>query len=795
MEKVAEIERFVNFREKIMVYRFVMLFVFMAMSMTSEMFCEETITSPTTITNAEIARVQMVAEQTSIQPGKSFWICFDFQIAPDWHLYWKNPGEAGLGPEMHWTLPPGLKVGDVLWPTPDRLEVGGSVIYGYSKQLLLLAEIIPSLELEVGKKEELKVDLNWLACSTTCVPSSASFTMHVDVASVSNPPSKHVASIFKQARRALPVNSRFLKTILTNGALEMRLQLDRGFNHIQRVLFFPEQGELVDVKQLPSWKLANNKRCLDVRVYSEALTQDKVQLPLKGILVVEEDSQLGQKRHAWNIFANAMSSEPLSKEPSFEKKYKQAKEAPKTNVEEHLEALEAKVWYRQILKEFSVILHSDLLKILILAFVGGMLLNVMPCVLPVISFKLLHFAELRNQSRMQVAKHGILYSFGILISFWVLSGAIYALQFAGKTVGWGFQLQEPVFVAFLIIVLFILSLSLFGVFEFGLGLSSNAGAWDQSFSQRIPLSSNEPSLAASFFSGVLATLVASPCTGPLLGTAVGFAATLHPTTSFAIFSALGLGMAFPFLLVSFFPAITKLMPKPGRWMVTFKQLMGFFMLATILWLVWVLDAQTKHLSNLTMLINLFIISLGVWVFGTWGGLDRSKRVRLVGRIIALTLVIWGSWMFVTEVNRARQSNAAKAVDTKNPPSQLVGRDWEEFSLPRLERLRASGVPVFVDVTAKWCLTCQANKFVLESDAVKEAFIQYGVVKMLADWTTNDEAITKYLRSIGRNGVPVYAVYSGMPNAAPKILPEVVTIDVVIEALKEARKEFEGSKKE
>jgi len=573
--------------------------------------------------------------------------------------------------------------------------------------------------------------------------------------------------------------------------LQIQLAQERALGHIQRVLFFPEQHGLLDPKLLPSWELSSNKRSLTVHVYSDALTSDRITFPLKGVLFVEVEGPLGQKRHAWNVTIPSMSAQPLPTGPSFEKKYLQTKTpaaptgAKVTNVEEHLEALEAKVWYRTLLKDFSTFLHSDLLKILLLAFVGGMFLNLMPCVLPVISLKLLHFAELSGHSRMTVAKHGILYSFGVLISFWALAATIYGLQYTGKVVGWGFQLQEPVFVASLVIVLFILALSLFGVFEFGLTLSSSAGAWESSFRQRIPLKSEEPSLTASFFSGVLATLVASPCTGPLLGTAVGFAATLQPTYSFAVFSALGLGMAFPFLLVSFFPGITKLFPKPGRWMVTFKQLMGFFLLATILWLVWVLDAQTQNLSNLSILLNLVIIGFGAWVYGTWGGLDRSRKVRQIGRLVALAFVIWGSWMFIGDVNMARSSGAMKAKVSEKGPSQLVGGEWEEFSQPRLDRLRAAGVPVFVDVTAKWCLTCQANKLVLESDVVKEAFVKYGVAKMMADWTMNDENVTRYLRSVGRNGVPVYAVYGRIPNAPPTILPEVLTPDMVIEALKEA----------
>lgn len=751
----------------------------------------ETMLSPFSSTNEEIVSVKMIPEEPAVVPGDSFWVAFQFVISDSWHLYWKNPGDAGQGPAIKWMLPAGFRVTDVLWPSPERIVIEDSVVYGYSKQVYLLAHIVPPKSLEIGSNIDIKAEVTWYGCNTVCVPGSASFDLKLPVTQEKQPSTKQVASIFKQARISLPQDLRHTKARIQKDTLEIRVHQDMPFNNIKDAFFFLEQPDVLDPHQMPSWELSNDKKTLILRIKSDKLTKSSVLFPLKGVVTVDEESALGPLNSSWSVLVN----QPKNGQPAsnFEKKYQTSKDVQNqaTNVDAHLEELENKIWYRRLLTEFSMFMKSEFVKILVWAFFGGILLNIMPCVLPVISFKLLHFVQLKGYSRMNVAKHGIMYSFGVLISFWILSGAIYILQSFGHVVGWGFQLQEPVFVTFLIIVLFILSLSLFGVFEFGVSLSSTTGAWEQSFAKRIPTASEEPSYTSSFASGVLATFVAAPCTGPLLGSAIGFAATLNPTSSFAIFSALGLGMAFPFLIISLFPNLTRFLPKPGRWMLTFKQLMGFMMLATVLWLVWVLDAQTMGLSNLMLLLSLFTIAFGVWIFGNWGGYDREKRTRVIGSVLALIFVIAGSWFFIANVQKARsnaQSIMQNAEKDQIDASQVVGMQWESFSLPKLQRYIQKGIPVFVDVTAKWCLTCQTNHLVLDSDKVKKAFIQYGVVKMKADWTMNDEGITRYMRSLGRNGVPVYAVYSSDPNLRPQVLPEVLTADMVIDALKKVHVE-------
>ncbi|MBS0654371.1 MAG: thioredoxin family protein [Verrucomicrobia bacterium] len=618
-----------------------------------------------TSSNEEIVAVKMIPENLTITPGKPLWVCFQFDIAPEWHLYAKNSGDIGLPPSIQWTLPEGFRAGDIVWPEASKITIDKTAFFGYSHSLQLLVPIFPPDRLQEGSTTTLQAKVDWLGCSTICVPGHAYFRANLLNSAQQVVVNKKAAALFKSIRSTEQV-----------------------------------------VASLPAKAVESNA---------------------------------------------------------------------------HLDSLEQKVWYRQLLPSVQGAVHSDFFKILLLAFLGGIILNIMPCVLPVISLKLLHFVQLKEHNRKAVVNHGFSYTLGVLVSFWVLVGMIYVLQSFGKTVGWGFQLQEPIFVAVLLIVLFIFSLSLFGVFEFIPSLASAVGSWERTFRTAHSPSVQAPSYMASFFSGVLAAFVASPCTGPLLGSAIGFAATLDPIYSFAIFSSLAIGMAFPFLVVSIVPGASRLIPRPGRWMVTFKQLMGFFMLATCLWLVWVLDAETNGLSIMTMLITLFIISFGVWIYGIWGGLDRPKRTRIVAKCLALLVIIYGSYLLIADVQLSRQ-NVNKPTLPKNK-SQVIGQEWEHFSPAVLERLRSEQMPIFVYATAKWCLTCQANHAVLEREAVKEAFVRYGVIKLEADWTNGDEAITQYIRGLGRNGVPLAVVYSRNPKESPKILPEVLTPEIVIEALK------------
>ncbi len=401
-----------------------------------------------------------------------------------------------------------------------------------------------------------------------------------------------------------------------------------------------------------------------------------------------------------------------------------------------------------------------------MAFLGGMILNLMPCVLPVISFKILSFVNMAGQNRSTTLRHGLFFAMGVLVSFWVLAILLLVLQAYGNAVGWGFQLQEPLFVGILASVLLIFSLSLFGVFEFGAFFASWVGTHGAS-------NIKQEGLFSSFCSGILATAVATPCTGPFLGSAIGFAVTLPSLQALAIFTSLGLGMAFPYLLLSAFPQLLRFMPKPGAWMESFKQLMGFVMLASVIWLIWVFGFQTGETAQVLLLIGFFVMALACWIYGRWAAPHRSNVSRWVSLVLTLVLLVTGGQCVVT---------ASQTVSAATNATEAHAGGWVNFDPDKVIALQEQGVPVFVDFTAKWCLICQTNHLLLSTDDISKEMEARGVVKMKADWTKSDPMITEYLKQHGRNGVPLYLLFKGTKEGKPHILPQVLTKESVMTAL-------------
>ncbi|MDB6081906.1 MAG: hypothetical protein JWO53_1178, partial [Chlamydiia bacterium] len=686
---------------------------------------------------------ELISEMKTITPGDQFSLLVRFSMQPGWHLYWKNPGETGAPPKIQWILPQGVHVQEILFPTPSRIETGNSVLFGYSENCALLILLSTDTNLPISSHINLQAEISWVACGSSCIPGKAQLQTSLDVAEQAaiNPLFR---DDFVKARALLPKNNTEYSLEKNGETIEIQLSpLRESFADIQNVFFFSEDPNALSPQYIPAWRVSSDGQKLFVPILP------KDQKPLEGVLVVSFSPSAFQKDLALHISSVDKFGVP-----------KPCSEPQQNNDSIDPQALSKTVqnWGAQKLDQIRNFLGSEFAYVLFLAFFGGMILNIMPCVLPVVSLKVFQFMRMQGQKRVTTFKHGLAFSFGIVFSFWLLVGAIFILQSLGKTVGWGFQLQEPLFVTGLIIVLFILSLSLFGVFEFGTKIAAIAAELDEVAKVGSPLAFELPSAVSSFFSGILATFVASPCTGPLLGSAIGFAAIFSPLYGFAIFTTVGIGMAFPYLLLSLFPGLLHLIPKPGRWMVTFKQLMGFFLLATVLWLIWVLQAETNQLSMVYVFISFFLIAFGFWIYGTWAGFGRKNFTRAIAKLIAFGFVIGGASLLFIEVNHSKSRSIHKDISRDLNEVMVNGKEWEPFSPERLAELRAKHIPVFLDFSAKWCLTCQTNGFVLESSSVREAFIEYGVVKMFADWTQNDETITKALRALGRNGVPVYALY-------------------------------------
>lgn len=413
--------------------------------------------------------------------------------------------------------------------------------------------------------------------------------------------------------------------------------------------------------------------------------------------------------------------------------------------------------------------HSILMALLF-AFAGGIILNLMPCVLPVLSLKIMGIVQQAGEDPREKLKHGVLFTVGVLVSFWVLAGLLLLLRAGGEQLGWGFQLQSSGFVIILVVLLFLFGLSLFGVFEIGVSLT----AVDQG-------SKNRSAYSGSFMSGVLATVVATPCTAPFMGSALGFAISQPAFVSLLIFTFLGLGMSAPYLVLTLSPKLLKFIPKPGLWMETMKQFMGFLLIATVLWLLWVLSLQTGAEGVIFVLGSLLIVSIGGWIYGRWGNLSKGKRTRVFAQIVAVFLVISGIMFSIQNV---------ESKNDKTNSTHIQGTiEWKKFNPNIVKQLRNENKPLLIDFTAAWCLSCQVNERVaFGSEDVQRMLKDKNVVTLKADWTNNDPTITRALAKFGRNSVPLYVLYA--PGKEAELLPEIITPEIVLEALEKINRSKE-----
>lgn len=659
-------------------------------------------------TSAEPVKAELIAKENSVQPGRPFWVAVKLEMQEGWDTYWMNPGDSGLPTQIAWQLPKGFRAGPILWPYPERFDNDSLIAFGYTKKTLLLTEITPPSSLQ-DEKVTLSADVSWLACHDSCMPGSAQLTLELPVAaSTPEVNQKHIAE-FTETERNLPKPaSEYSVALEVQGkkeqiALHLKPLLEGvGFGEIEDVTFIPEKGQVIDYN-VPQ-KLSRES---DGSLILNISRLEGSPSAVKGLLLLSEKGSM-------------------------------IKKAILVDSEEHSRA------------HFSVLGMA-----LLFAFLGGVILNVMPCVLPVIALKIFSFVKMADEKKSEIIKHGLIFSIGVLLSFWLLSGLLLLLRLYGHGVGWGFQLQEPIFVAVLVVILFILGLSLFGLFEMGVSLIALGSK-----------SHNRSPLVGSFLSGVLATLVATPCTGPLLGPAVGFAMTLPALQALLIFTFVGLGMAAPYLFFSCFPHLVRFLPKPGNWMITFKQVMGFLMMATVLWLLWVFTAQTDMIALFALLGALMVMAIAAWIYGKWASPVKGKVIRRLATLISIVMVVFSGWY-------------ALQVTKHSTHLPIVAEEGKvSYSPESVRALREQGKSVFVDFTAKWCLICQANKVVLHSAEIKDLFVKQDVIFLEADWTKKDPMITEELQKLGRSGVPVYAIYPSDLNQRPIILPQTLTTKIV-----------------
>jgi thiol:disulfide interchange protein DsbD len=709
--------------------------------------------------DADHVHVQLVLRKAQLFPGAGDHGGLYFKLEPGWHVYWKNPGDAGEPPHIHWTLPEGVTAEPLQFTAPKRLPLGPLMDYGYENEALFPFRLVVAKSMKPGIAV-LHAKVDWLICRGSCIPGKADLeiTQKIIVAAPAGEPDdgpgveiwKRLAVLLPDA---LPPNDRAAFQLTKEG---FRLTIETGQRELSAT-FFPEDQDIIDNPAPQKLTPTANGLTLDLKKDSNLLanpTQLKGVLELAGARSYEIVALLpgvtAPQDAGGKVSGEAASGD---KAPTDLAQSKYGLKPVPFNGEGNSASGPGSAGF-----------WAKLIRISGLAFLGGLLLNLMPCVFPVLFLKGLGLVHSGHGELHKLRAHGMVYAAGILVSFWALVGVLLGLRSAGATLGWGFQFQSPVFLALMAGLLFFLGLSLAGQFEICLTLTSAGGTLAE-----------KQGYTGSFFTGVLAVVVATPCTAPFMGAAIGYALSQSAAVTFAVFTALALGLAAPYVALTLQPAWTRLLPRPGVWMEVLRQAVAVPIFATVIWLAWVL-AQAYGASVLAALLASFLLlAIAGWFLGRWPARRWAATVAALILLGVVALAVFGQRL----VGDTRESMGPSG---KTGLDSVAAGVWEPWSPQVLAIYQSQSRPVFVDFTAAWCLSCQVNERVaLNRPEVKQAFQAANVVLLRADWTRHDEAITQALTALGRSGVPAYALYAP-GQSEPQMLPEVLTPGIVTDAI-------------
>jgi thiol:disulfide interchange protein DsbD len=664
---------------------------------------------------SEHVKIKLIAEKAAVSPGDKVTVAIIQDIIPHWHVYWQNPGDSGMAPSVTWTLPPGYTEGAIQWPAPSRIEYGPLVNFGYADHVTFLVDIDVPKTAVIGSVATIQLALNYLVCSEICIPENAHLDVAVPVAALSKPVLAD-AAIFAAARAQLPHSAPFSTDVTVDPST---IVLSVIGQKADKAFFFPDKPGLIDNAAPQEIDSTDKGFTLTIKrgdLRSQPLTQ------LSGILRVT----------------------PLHDKISLP--YAIMATAPAAGVAKIVPAASGS--------------RLTIISALALALVGGIVLNLMPCVFPVLSLKVLSLSHHVHSDRQTISS-GIFYMLGILAAFALVAISLLALRSAGHAVGWGFQLQSPTFVLCLAYVLFAMGLSLSGLFEITPSFLGFGQQWAAHHGN-----------AGSFFTGALAALVATPCTAPFMGAALGFAMLQPAPVAFGIIEMLGLGLGLPYVLATFYPQAFKFLPRPGVWMQHIKQFLAFPLYGSAVWLVWVLSLQSGPNSVLIALGGAMLLAFAAWVYSS----SRDARPRwrplftiIAGLAVLAALATLESPLITRPTQKQANSNA------------FIPTGWESFSDARLTQLQQADKPVFIDMSAAWCITCMLNERVALGSETVTAMQQQGITLLKGDWTNQDPEITRLLAAFGRNGVPLYVYYPG-GNRQPVVLPQILTPATVLKAI-------------
>lgn len=662
------------------------------------------------------------AGMTAVVPGSPVWLAVRLKHQDNWHSYWKNPGDAGMPTTIKWELPAGVVAGDIVWPLPRRFDLPADLVdFGYEGDIHLLTRLIVPEEYSADILD-IAAEVRWLECEDeTCIPNGAALELSLPVAlsaEVDTSWQQGIAlTLSQQPREGISLDAGFS---LVDGHISLVVQATEAlFAGASSVSFIPGEHRVFDYldEQQVSWQAFS----LQLSQAWHRSLPERLPDSISGLLIVTGSAG----REVYQIDAVAQNIDP---------------------------ALLAGTPPAMDLPQISLGMAF------VFALVGGLILNLMPCVLPVLSLKIISVVESAGTSRAEQKQHALVYCAGVVLSFLVLACILLALQASGAAIGWGFHMQSPVFVSILAGLFLVMGLSMSGLLELGTGLMG--------VGSNLSLQSG---YRGSFFTGVLTCVVASPCTAPFMGTALAVAFTQSPLIALVIFASLGLGVALPFLLIAWVPSLAAMMPRPGHWMLTFKKLMALPLYGAVGWMLWVLQRQVGNAGMLAVVVISLLLVISLWLYQR-GRMGSVSAYLMAGRLMIVMVVVSALWLSRSPWLDARQAELDYGLA-------------EPFTQARLDALRAAGEPVFVNMTASWCIPCLVNeKVALGSEAFERALQDKGVSYLKGDWTNNDPAITAVLKRYQTSGVPLYLMFPRGGEGQAEVLPQVLTEGILLEAL-------------
>jgi thiol:disulfide interchange protein DsbD len=701
--------------------------------------------------HAAHTQVQLLLSANTARPGDTIWAGVDMKMDADWHTYWKNPGEAGMATKIQWQLPPGVTAGDIQWPVPEKLPPAEVTTYGYNNEVMLLVPLNIAADLKPGMVLDLKANVSWLECKEACIPGKATVEAQLNTGrDTENSPDAATIDLW---RSKLPKPATNLIGLAwwngsANGdqrSLAIQIKLPKP----DSADFFPDASDNFEIQ--PATKFLfdeySNTILLDKSVKKFSGDWPK---EISGVLVLETGNSRSGIEIKLPVSDQAPAGETITTSTASSAG---VSPAPAAGV--------------------PLPPSQSLWRMLLYAFIGGLILNIMPCVLPVIALKILGFINHAHHEPGRVRVLGLIYAFGVLASFLILAAVVIGVKAAGHHAGWGMQFGSPIFIVCLTTLITLVALNLFGVFEVTLGGRTLSAAGQLASKQGVP---------GAFFNGLLATALATPCTAPFLAPALGFAFAQSSSIIVLIFLFVGLGLAVPYVVLSWNPAWLKFLPKPGVWMEKFKIAMGFPMLLTAVWL-FNLAADDYGTNVLWLGVFLVLLAFAAWIFGEF--VQRGRTGKSVAVVIVLILLI-GGYAFALENQLHWREPIAIADSSGTSPASPDGINWQPWSPEAVAKARSEGHPVLVDFTANWCLTCQVNKKVaIEIPSVRKKLKEINAVALAGDYTHFPDNITTELNRYSRAGVPLILVYPKGVGAQPIVLPELLTPGIVQEALNRA----------